>query len=130
MMSDSVTLGVERQTITPYFTVENADRLIGFLVAAFDAQLVKDSRYDDNTVQHARLLIGNSLIMMNESTSDYPANASQMHILVEDADEVYRSALKLGATSLMEPNERPHGDRMAGIKDPCGNVWWLASQNE
>ena len=116
-----------QHTITPYFTVEGADRLMTFLVAAFDATLVKESRYDDKSIQHARLLIGNSLIMLNESTDEYPANISQMHIYVEDADNAYQLALQLGATTLMEPNNRPHGERMAGIKDPCGNIWWIAT---
>ncbi len=118
----------EKQSVTPYFTVHGADRLIDFLVAAFGASIVKESRYDDGSVQHVRLQIGNSLIMLNECTDDYPANKSQMHIYVENADNAYQSALHLGATSLMEPNERPHGDRMAGIEDPCGNVWWLATR--
>ncbi len=114
--------GEVRQTITPYFTVEDADRLIDFLVASFGAKLIKDDRYSDGRVQHARLQIGNSLIMLNECTDDYPAKNSQMHIYVDDADLAYLAALNLGASSLMKPNDRPHGDRMAGIKDPCGNV--------
>lgn len=117
----------EVNSITPYFTVVDADRLIGFLTSAFDACVIRDSRYDDNRIQHARLRIGNSVIMLNESTADYPANTSQMHLYVDDADAAYERALTLGAVSLMEPNDRPHGDRMAGIKDPCGNVWWLAT---
>jgi len=115
------------QTITPYFTVTDADRLIEFLVAAFGASLIKQSRYDDNRIQHARLRIGNSVLMLNESSGDYPANTSQMHLYVDDADGTYEGALQLGAVSVMEPNDRPHGDRMAGIKDPCGNVWWIAA---
>ncbi|MDJ0824860.1 MAG: VOC family protein [Rhodobacter sp.] len=126
-MSDKRISESVQQTITPYFTVQDADRLMNFLVNAFSATLVKENRYDDGRVQHARLLIGNSLIMLNEATDDYPPNVSQMHIFVEDADIAHKSALRLGAKSLMEPNDRPHGDRMAGIKDPCGNVWWLAS---
>lgn len=98
-----------------------------FLVAAFGAVIVKENRYEDGSVQHARLVIGNSLIMLNECTDNYPANISQMHIYVENADDAYQTALSLGSTSLMEPNDRPHGDRMAGIKDPYGNIWWLAS---
>ncbi len=121
-MSDAV-----QQTITPYFTVKNADRLMDFLIAAFGANVVKQSRYDDNTVQHARLMVGNSLIMLNEGTDEYPINVSQMHVWVNNADEAYEVAMGLGATSIMKPNDRPHGDRMAGIKDPCGNVWWIAS---
>lgn len=127
-MSDKRISETVHQTITPYFTVKDADRLMEFLVAAFGASLVKDSRHDDGRVQHARFLIGNSLIMLNEATDDYPPNASQMHIYVGDTDVAYKSALRLGAQSFMEPNDRPHGDRMAGIKDPCGNVWWLATR--
>lgn len=115
------------QSITPYFTVVDGDRLIEFLAAVFDACVIKESRYDNNRIQHARLRIGNSIIMLNESSNDYPANTSQMHVCVDDTDGTYELALKLGAVSLMEPNDRPHGDRMAGIKDPCGNVWWIAT---
>ena len=117
-----------QKTITPYFTVEDADRLMRFLIAAFDAAIVKKSRYDDGRVQHARLLIGNSLIMLNESTDAYPANISQMHIVVADADVVFQTALRHGATPVMDPNIRPRGARMAGTKDPCGNIWWLSSR--
>ncbi|MGP6087842.1 VOC family protein [Antarctobacter jejuensis] len=116
-----------RQSITPYFTVTDGDRLIGFLTDVFDASVIKENRYSDNRIQHARLRIGNSIIMLNESSNDYPANTSQMHLYVDDTDGVYERALKSGAVSLMEPNDRPHGDRMAGIKDPCGNVWWIAT---
>ena len=127
-MSGKHTSKTVAQTITPYFTVQDADRFMRFLVAAFGAILVKENRYDDGRVQHARFLIGNSLIMLNAATDDYPPNVSQMHIYVDDADVAHTSALRLGATSLMEPNDRPHGARMAGIIDPCGNVWWLASR--
>ena len=41
--------------LTPYFTVEDADRLIWFAVAVFGARILKDSRYPDGRVQHARL---------------------------------------------------------------------------
>lgn len=100
-----------------------------FLIAAFGATLVNENRYRDRRVQHARLQIGESLIMLNDCTEEYPPNTSQMHIVVDDADQTYSQALQLGATSLMEPNDRPHGERMAGIKDPCGNIWWIASSH-
>ena len=115
------------QAVTPYFTVHDADRLIDFLSTAFDAAIIKESRYDDGKVQHARMCIGDSLLMLNECSEAYPANVSQMHLYVEDADTTYATAVSAGATSLMEPNDRPHGDRMAGIKDPCDNIWWIAT---
>ena len=115
-------------TITPYFTVADAEILIRFLTDLFDATLVKEDRYESGKIQHARLRIGDALIMLNESSEDYPANISQMHIKVDDTDATFEKAMKLGASPLMPPNLRPHGERMAGIKDPCGNIWWIASE--
>ena len=114
-------------TITPYFTVSDADRLIEFLTRTFGGVVVKDDRYPDGRVQHARVRIGEALLMINESSEVYPANISQMHIIVEDSDATFRVALCNGAVSIMEPNDRPHGERMSGIIDPCGNTRWNAS---
>ncbi len=126
-MDDQSNAESTRQSITSYLTVIGADKLIVFLVSVFEASVIKDSRYDDGRLQHARLRIGNSIIMMNESTECYPANISQLHLYVSSADEVYERAISLGGVSVMTPNDRPHGDRMAGVEDPCGNVWWIAS---
>lgn len=114
-------------TVTPYFTVADADRLIDFAEAAFGAELVKLNRFEDGHVQHARLRIGDTTLMLNQASEAFAATVSQMHLFVDDADAVYENALTLGATSIMEPNLRPHGDRMAGIEDPCGNLWWIAT---
>lgn len=114
-------------SITPYFTVADADRLIEFLLAAFNAAIIKEDRNDDKRIQHARLRIGDSIIMLNEATETYAGNMSQMHLYVDDTDATYEMALRSGAVSIMEPNDRPHGDRMAGVKDPTGNIWWIAT---
>ncbi len=116
--------------ITPYFTVDDADRLIEFMTSAFKASVIRENRYEDQRIQHARVLIGDSIIMLNQSSDTYPVNVSQMHLYVPDADATYMAALHSGAVSLMEPNDRPHGDRMAGIKDPCGNIWWIATHRD
>ena len=113
--------------LTPYFTVEDADALIRFCVAVFDARILKDSRYDDGTVQHARLQIEDSLVMLNQATEEFTATVSQMHLYVDDVDATFHLALSEGAESVMAPMIRPHGDLMAGFKDPTGNIWWIAS---
>ncbi len=41
---------------------------------------------------------------------------------VDDLDETYQRCLDLGATSVIEPVDRPWGDRLAAVKDPEGNV--------
>ena len=112
--------------ITPYFTVSNADQFLEFLVDAFDATIIARKQCPNGRIQHARALIGDSIIMLNESNAQYPANQSQMHLYVDNVDIVFSKALSAGASSIMEPNVRPHGDRMAGVKDPLENIWWIA----
>lgn len=65
------------QSVTPYLTVADADSLIAFLVAAFDGSVIKENRYENGHIQHARVRIGTSIIMLNESSETYPANISQ-----------------------------------------------------
>ena len=113
-------------TITPYFTVSDADQFLEFLVEVFGGVIIAKSQYPTGSVQHARVRIGDSVIMLNESNEHYPINVSQMHLYVKDVDVVFSKALSAGAVSIMEPNVRSHGDRMAGIKDPLGNIWWIA----
>jgi uncharacterized glyoxalase superfamily protein PhnB len=113
-------------TITPYFTVENADELIEFAVQVFDGLLIREDRYENGKIQHARIRIGNSIMMLNQSTEHFLANISQMYLYVDDVELRFQSALKHGAVSIMEPNLRSFGDKIAGVKDPCGNIWWIA----
>lgn len=113
--------------MTPYFTVADPEALIAFMVAVFDAELLKKNLHDDGRVQHARLLVEGSLMMLNQASEDYPAQSSQMHLFVDDLMTRYEKGLALGAVSIMAPNRRPHGEMMAGFIDPCGNRWWIAS---
>lgn len=113
--------------LTPYFTVDDADGLIRFAMTVFGARILKDSRYPDGRVQHVRLQIEDSLIMLNQATDEFAATRSQMHLYVDDVDATYHLALNEGAVSLMAPMVRPHGDRMAGFTDPTGNIWWVAA---
>jgi PhnB protein len=52
------------------------------------------------------------------------------YLYVSEADAVYKRALQAGATSLMEPINQFYGDRHGGVKDPAGNVWWIATRRE
>ena len=113
--------------LTPYFTVEDADALIRFCVVVFAARILKDNRHDDGTVQHARLQINDSFIMLKQATEQVTATVYQMHLYVDDVDATYHLALREGATSLTVLMRHPHGDHMAGFVDATGNFWWVAS---
>jgi PhnB protein len=49
---------------------------------------------------------------------------------MNDVDAVYKRALQAGATSITEPANQPYGDRLAGVKDAYGNVWYIATHIE
>ena len=40
---------------------------------------------------------------------------------------MYTQSLAAGAKSLREPADQPYGDRMAGVLDPFGYKWWIAT---
>ena len=63
-------------TITPYFTVSDADQLLKFLVEVFGGTIVVINRHPNGSIQHARVRIGDSVIMLNESNEQYPVNVS------------------------------------------------------
>ena len=44
----------------------------------------------------------------------------------DTADAAYQRGLAAGGTSIEAPNDAPYGDRRAGVKDPCGNQWYVA----
>lgn len=113
-------------TITPYFTVIDADRLIAFMTAVFDGKVLLEDRNENGRVRHARVQIGDSIVMLNEAGDGDAANESQVHLFVADVEATFARAVEHGASVLMEPNDRPHGDRMAGFGDPCANTWWVA----
>lgn len=114
--------------ITPYFTSAEPAALISFATDVLGAELYYENHHDDGTLQHARLRFGDSVVMLNQSTDAYDAQVSQMHLYVPDCRAAHTNALEAGAISIMEPNLRPHGDWMAGITDPTGNIWWLAER--
>jgi PhnB protein len=48
---------------------------------------------------------------------------------VPDVDASYRRALDAGGLPVDEPKQREGDpDRRAGVKDPAGNTWWIATQ--
>ena len=117
-------------TVTPYLVVPGVARLIEFLKQAFDAKETERFDRPDGGVMHAQVRIGDSMIMMGEPMGNFEPMPAMVYIYTEDTDALYRRALHAGATSVMEPANQVYGDRNAGIKDPCGNLWWIATHIE
>jgi PhnB protein len=114
-------------TVTPYLVVPDADREIEFLTRAFGATAVEVHRGPDQTVMHAELRIGDSLIMLGQSGDHVKARSAALYLWVTDVDATYAAALTAGATSESAPEDKPYGHRNAGIIDPNGVTWWIGA---
>lgn len=117
-------------SVTPYLTISGVPRLIEFLKQAFDAREEHVSKTPNGTIMHAQLKIGDSMIMMGEAGGEWKPMPSSIYLYVPDADATYKRALQAGATSVMEPANQFYGDRHGGVKDPSGNLWWIATHVE
>jgi len=118
-------------SVTPYLVVPNVAQVIDFAKRAFGAkELYPPMRRSDGSIMHCELRIGDSPVMMGEPMGQYPAMPACLYVYVEDTDAVYRQAVQAGGTSMMEPADQFYGDRNAGVKDPAGNLWWIATHKE
>jgi len=116
--------------VTPYLFVEGASRLIEFISAAFDGELIFHQTRPDGAIMHATMRVGDSMIMLADPTSLFGPMPASIYLYVRDSDAVYHSALNAGGVSVFPIMTLPSGERYGGVKDPCGNIWWVATHVE
>jgi uncharacterized glyoxalase superfamily protein PhnB len=118
-------------TVTPYLVVDGAERVIRFMKEAFGAQPVFEPMMrPDGKVMHAEFKIGNSIVMISDSSERAQAASAMLYLYVPNVDAVYQMALKAGATALTEPADQFYGDRSGGVTDPAGNRWHIGTHIE
>ena len=106
--------------MTPRLVVHDAALQANFLKQAFDAS--GDFRTDRPSV----IKIGDSLVMVS-GVGVREMMPAFLYLYVEDTDATYHRALEAGATSLEAPWDTPYGERRGMVKDPCGNIWQIAT---
>lgn len=112
-------------TVTPYLLIRGVPEYIEFLKMAFDATEVMRTKGGAGGL-HAEVKIGDSHVMMGDNFKR-PTQPVTIHLYVPDADAAYKRALAAGASSVQEPTDQPYGDRSAGVTDPFGNTWFVAT---
>ena len=76
------------RTLTPYLVVPDADLEMRFLTAAFGATEHSCQRNDDQTVMHAEMTVGNSLVMLGQASGEWKALPAALYLWVPDVDAV------------------------------------------
>ena len=117
-------------SVTPYLTVSDATRLLEFLKQAFDAKETERIDTENGRIARAEVRIGDSIVMLGEANGPWKPMPAGLYLYVADTDATYKRAIAAGATSLMEPADQFYGDRNAGVTDPVGNNWWIATHVE
>ena len=87
-------------TVNPYLVVSGAEKVLAFLIEAFDAKEVGEAfKAPDGKIAHATVRIGDSMIEMGDGPEPMPMN---LHMYVDDVDGMYRRAIAAGAESIRD----------------------------
>ena len=116
--------------ITPYLFAQGASRLIEFVSAAFGGEVISRKDRPDGSIMHAEMRVGDSMLMVADASTDFGPMPTSIYLYVINSDTVYQTALKCGGTSVFPIMTLPSGERYGGVKDPCGNIWWIATHVE
>ena len=116
--------------VTPYLVVADGEGLIAFLRNAFGAEVLSRTLRPDGTIANAEVRIGDSMLMVAQAREPWKPMPAGFYLYVADTDATYEAALAAGGQSVMEPSDQFYGDRNAGVQDPWGNNWWIATHIE
>ena len=117
-------------TVTPFIIVNHADMLIEFIKAAFDGEVTSLMKGEDEKIMHATVRIGDSTIMLSDSSEQYGPMPCMLYLYVEDADQAFTRAVSAGAKADMPVADMFWGDRCGQLTDPFGHKWNLATHKE
>jgi PhnB protein len=116
-------------SVSVYIMADGAQKLIDFLKVTFDAKQTRRSDLPDGSIMHAEVQLDDTVVMLADASPEFPAFPVWLHVYVPDVDATYQRALEVGGVSVQEPSQREgEPDRRGGVKDPCGNTWWIATQ--
>ncbi len=125
-------------TVTPYMTIRDCAKAIEFYKKAFGAIETVRIPGPENRIMHAEIKIGDSVLMMTDENTEWNNKGPELLggspisvlLYVVNVDEVFKRALKEGATVVKEVKNEFYGDRMGTLKDPYGHTWSIGTHIE
>lgn len=115
------------RSVQPFLHLRGADKMIPFLEAAFGAEAMGVAKSPEGKVLHATIRIENATLEVAEAHGEFQPMPCHLHVYVPDTDAAYERALRAGASSIEIPQDKPYGDRAAGVKDAFGNSWFIGT---
>ena len=116
-------------SVSVYIVVDGAQRFIDFLVYALNAKELRRFDREDGSIMHAEVQIDDTVVMISDSSEAYRAFPVWLHVYVADVDASFQRLLEASGIAVQKPEQKPgDADRRGGVKDPWGNIWWIATQ--
>ena len=89
----------------------------------FDAKELRRYERPDGTFMHAEMQIDDSVIMLDNSSDEYPPVQLVIYVYVPYVDEVFKKAISAGCEIVEQPKERDGDpDRRTTFIDFADNI--------
>jgi len=143
--TDLVPRNISQSLIIPGLRYRNAPAAIEWLCKAFAFEKHLVIPGPDNTIAHAQLTFGHSMIMLGSGQAHDPDNdvysrsmkypdeaggsTQSSYVIVADADAHYARAKAAGAVIILENKDQDYGGRGYTCRDFEGHVWSFGTYN-
>ena len=124
------------RTVTPYLFITGTGEALEWYKKAFNAKEQSRQTTPDGRIMHARIRIGDSIIMMSDgmeggsvrSPKSLGATTSTMHIYTKNVDKLFQQAVDAGAKVTMPLDNQFWGERYGQVMDPFAHSWSMSMQ--
>ncbi|NAS12154.1 VOC family protein [Poritiphilus flavus] len=129
----------KKASIIPTMRYRNAKRAINWLCKAFGFERHLVVEGENDTIAHAQLIYGNSMIMLGSIKDDEYGkmfgtpedlnglNTQAPYIIVKEIDLHYKNAVAEGAEIVMDIRDEDYGGRAYSCRDREGHIWNFGS---
>ena len=116
-------------SLSPYLIVDNAQKLVDLLTVIFNAKTLRRFDHEDGKIAHIELQIDDSVIMISNSTKNYVATKTMLHIYVPDVFTTFDKAIEHNCEIIEKPhNKQGDPDTRGSFFDIAGNYWAVSTQ--
>lgn len=124
------------RTVTPYLSIDGAAQAMEWYKKAFGAKELDRQPTPDGKLMHARIRIGDSIVMMSDVFPGADTQAptalgnttTTLHIYTKNVDKLFQQAIDAGAKVSMPLDNQFWGERYGKLKDPFGHNWSISQR--
>lgn len=116
-------------SLSPYLIVDNAQKLVGLLIIVFDATVLRRFNHENGKIAHIEMKLDDTVLMISDSTENYAAHKTMLHIYVPDVFKTFDKAIENGCEIIERPvNKQGDPDTRGSFYDYAGNYWSVSTQ--